>query len=79
MQMRKTLETRLAAAKDLRTAAEQEKVEKEESARNLLAEQEAIMENVVQESNLIAQAAEENSKVETCLNNHFLIQANIKS
>ncbi|PON65777.1 Ubiquitin system component Cue [Parasponia andersonii] len=62
-EMRQTLESRLAAAEDLRKAAEHEKLEREESARRFLADQEDIMENVVQESKLIAQAAEENSKL----------------
>ncbi|KAM6558611.1 hypothetical protein CsatA_027850 [Cannabis sativa] len=62
-EMRKTLEARLAAAEDLKRAAEQEKLEREESARIFLAEQEEIMENVVQEAKLIAQAADNNSKL----------------
>lgn len=69
LQIHQTHEARLAAAEDLRKAAEHEKLDKEESARNLLAQQEEIMENVVQESRLIAQAAEENSKVATYLTN----------
>lgn len=63
MQMRQTLEVRLAAAEELRKAAEQEKLEKEESAGNALAEQGIIMEKVVLESKLLQQEAEENSKV----------------
>ncbi|XP_062086124.1 uncharacterized protein LOC133792228 [Humulus lupulus] len=68
-EMRKTLEVRLAVAEDLKKAAEQEKLEKEESARISLAEQEEIMENVVQEAKLIAQAADENSKLREFLMN----------
>ncbi|MBA0863026.1 hypothetical protein Goshw_015762 [Gossypium schwendimanii] len=61
--MHQTLEARQAAAKELMKAAEQEKLEKEESALNALAEQEAIMLKVVQESETLQQEAEENSKV----------------
>lgn len=61
--MRGVLETRLAAALEIKDAAEQEKQEKEGSARKAFAEQEAIMEKVVQESKLLQQEAEENSKV----------------
>ncbi|KAH9729956.1 ELKS/Rab6-interacting/CAST family protein [Citrus sinensis] len=64
-EMRETLEARLAAAEDMRKEAEEEKFEKEESARASLAEQEVIMEKVVQESKLLQQQAEENSKVAT--------------
>lgn len=63
--MRETLEARVAAAEDMRKEAEEEKFEKEESARASLAEQEVIMEKVVQESKLLQQQAEENSKVAT--------------
>ncbi|XP_052293285.1 uncharacterized protein LOC102624032 isoform X2 [Citrus sinensis] len=62
-EMRETLEARLAAAEDMRKEAEEEKFEKEESARASLAEQEVIMEKVVQESKLLQQQAEENSKL----------------
>nr|KJB46674.1 hypothetical protein B456_008G0053001 [Gossypium raimondii] len=61
--MHQTLEARQAAAKELMKAAEQEKLEKEESALNALAEQEAIMLKVVQESETLQQEAEENSKL----------------
>lgn len=63
LQMRHALEARLAAAEEDIKAAEQVKFEKEESARKALAEQEAIMEKVVQESMMLKQEAEENSKV----------------
>lgn len=65
MQIHHTLEARLAAAEEVRKAAELEKLEKEESAKNALAEQEAIMKKVVQESKLLQQEAEENAKVAT--------------
>lgn len=62
-EMRQSLESRLAAADMLRKAAELEKIEKEESARAALLEQEAMMEKVVQESRRLQQEAEENSKL----------------
>lgn len=54
---------RLAAALEIKNAAEKEIQEKEGSARKALAEQEAIMDKVVQESKLLQKEAEENSKV----------------
>ncbi|KAF8401633.1 hypothetical protein HHK36_012579 [Tetracentron sinense] len=63
-EMRQTLEARLAAAEEERKAAEHEKLEKEESARKALAEQELIMEKVVQESKKLQQEAEENTKLQ---------------
>ncbi|XP_065861176.1 uncharacterized protein [Euphorbia lathyris] len=62
-EMDQTLEARLAAAYELKKTAEMQKLEKEESARSALAEQEAIMEKVVQESKILQQEAEENSKL----------------
>ncbi|CAH8388373.1 unnamed protein product [Eruca vesicaria subsp. sativa] len=62
-EMRETLEIRLAAALEMKKAAEQEKKEKEVSALKALAEQEAIMEKVAQESKLLQQEAEQNSKL----------------
>jgi len=62
-EMHQNLEARLAIAEELRKAAEQERLEKEESARNAFAEQEAIMEKVIQESKMLEQEAEENSKL----------------
>ncbi|VVA89815.1 unnamed protein product [Arabis nemorensis] len=62
-EMRETLEIRLAAALELKKAAEQEKKEKEDSALKALAEQEAFMEKVAQESKLLQEEAEENSKL----------------
>ncbi|KAM7253968.1 hypothetical protein ACFE04_031650 [Oxalis oulophora] len=62
-EMRQTLEARRAEAEELRKAAEKEKMEKTESAQSFLAEQEAAMENVVQESKILQQEADENSKL----------------
>ncbi|KAE9618448.1 hypothetical protein Lalb_Chr02g0142861 [Lupinus albus] len=62
-EMRQILEARLAAAEEMRKAAEHEKLEKEESARKALAEQEAMIEKVVQESVRLQKEAEENSQV----------------
>lgn len=66
-EMRQTLESRLAAAEELRKTAEIEKLEKEETARNALAEQEIIMEKVVQESKILQKEAEENAKLQEFL------------
>ncbi|GLT76670.1 hypothetical protein SLA2020_483170 [Shorea laevis] len=68
-EMCQTLEVRQAAAEWARKEAEQEKLEKEESARNALAEQEALMEMVVKESKILQQEAEENSKLREFLMN----------
>lgn len=68
--MRETLEERLDAATEARKVAEQDKLEKEESARTALAEQEAEMEKVVQASKVLQQEAEENSKVATISSDH---------
>lgn len=65
--MREALESRLAAAEEVMKAAENEKLEKEELARSAQAEQEAIMEKVVQESKVLQEEAEENSKVNSFL------------
>ncbi|XP_009347708.2 uncharacterized protein LOC103939346 [Pyrus x bretschneideri] len=62
-EMRETLEERLDAAAEARRLAEQDKLEKEECARKALAEQEAEMEKVVQESKILQQEADENSKL----------------
>ncbi|KAG7652910.1 hypothetical protein ISN44_As01g002340 [Arabidopsis suecica] len=62
-EMRGSLEIRLAAALEMKKTAEQEKKNKEDSALKALAEQEANMEKVVQESKLLQQEAEENSKL----------------
>lgn len=63
IQMHQALQTRLAMAEELRKAAERERFEKEESAQNDLDAEEAIMEKVVQESKMLEQEAEENSRV----------------
>lgn len=70
LQMRETLEERLDAAAEARRLAEQDKLEKEECARKALAEQEAEMEKVVQESKILQQEADENSKVTTVFSDH---------
>ncbi|XP_020209199.1 uncharacterized protein LOC109794135 [Cajanus cajan] len=62
-EMRQILEARLAAAEDLRKAAEHEKLEKEELSRQALVEQEALVEKVLHESGRLQQEAEENSKL----------------
>ncbi|XP_059660521.1 uncharacterized protein LOC132306928 [Cornus florida] len=66
-EMRQTLELRLAAAEKVREAAEQERLEKVKSAQNALAEQELVMEKVVEESKILKQEAEENSKLQEFL------------
>ncbi|KAK9142687.1 hypothetical protein Syun_012087 [Stephania yunnanensis] len=48
--MRQALETRLVAAEQIRKVVEQEKLDKEESARRYFAKQQDLMEKVVQES-----------------------------
>lgn len=65
LQMRQNIEERLETAETERKVAEEEKMEKEASARNALAEQQLIMEKVVEESKILKQEAEENSKVGT--------------
>ncbi|KAI3979864.1 hypothetical protein MKX01_042518 [Papaver californicum] len=62
-EMSQALEKRLAAAEEMRIAAEKKKQERENSARELLAEQELIMEKVVQESKTLQKEADENSKL----------------
>ncbi|KAK7393558.1 hypothetical protein VNO78_22116 [Psophocarpus tetragonolobus] len=62
-EMHHILEARLTAAEELRKAAEQEKLEKEESARKALVEQETLVEMVVHESQRLQLEAEENSKL----------------
>ncbi|KAL2556813.1 uncharacterized protein Fot_01552 [Forsythia ovata] len=62
-EMRQTLEVRIAVAENERESAEQEKLEKEKSALKVLADQELIMEKLVQESNILKQEAEENAKL----------------
>ncbi|KAI4340226.1 hypothetical protein MLD38_025085 [Melastoma candidum] len=62
-EMSKTMECRIAEANELRIAAEEEKQKKEAAARAALNEQETMMEKVVQESKILQEAAEENSKL----------------
>ncbi|CAI9774352.1 unnamed protein product [Fraxinus pennsylvanica] len=62
-EIHQTLELRLAVAENERKSAEQERLEKEKSALKALADQELIMEKVVQESNILKQEAEENAKL----------------
>lgn len=62
-EMRQTLEVRMAAAEKEMKAAEQERLDKEKVARKSLADQEIIMEKVVQEANILKQEAEENAKL----------------
>lgn len=65
LQMRRNIEERLETVETERKVAEEEKMEKEASARNALAEQQLIMEKVVEESKILKQEAKENSKVGT--------------
>ncbi|KAL8530695.1 hypothetical protein ACS0TY_007653 [Phlomoides rotata] len=71
-EMRQTLEVQLAAAENEIRSAEQEKLEKENAARKLFADQELVMEKVVQESKNLKQLAEENANVAT-LSTWFLL------
>lgn len=61
--MQQTLEVRLTEAQNVIKSAEQEKTEKENAAMKALTEQELIMEKVLQESKILNQQAEDNSKV----------------
>ncbi|XP_010931961.1 uncharacterized protein [Elaeis guineensis] len=61
--IRQNLEARLAAAEEARARAEQEKLEKEELARQVLNEEATIMMTVEHESRRLQQEAEENSKL----------------
>ncbi|KAL3644853.1 hypothetical protein CASFOL_010033 [Castilleja foliolosa] len=69
-EMRQTLEVQLAAAEKEIQSAELEKLEKENSARKLLAHQELIMEKVVQESKILKQQSEDNAKLQEFLMDH---------
>ncbi|PIN03066.1 hypothetical protein CDL12_24422 [Handroanthus impetiginosus] len=66
-EMRQTLEERLALAEDAIKSAEQEKIEKEKAAMKTLAEQELIMEKLMQEAKILKQQAEDNAKLEEFL------------
>lgn len=62
-EMRDTLEVQLAEAENEIKSADQGKVEKEKAAKKALADQEVIMEKVVQESKILKQQAEDNAKL----------------
>ncbi|KAL3531366.1 hypothetical protein ACH5RR_010688 [Cinchona calisaya] len=64
-----SLEMRLAVAEKERKMAEEEKLEKEDVAWKALKDQEAAMEKVVQEANILKQEAEENAKLREFLMN----------
>lgn len=75
LQMRETLEVRLAEAQYVIRSAELEKIEKENAAMKALTELELIMEKVLEESKILNQQAEENAKVKClCL---FLIRTSL--
>lgn len=61
--MQTTLKSRMASLEATLNALEEEKLAKEKHARNALAEQEALMEKVLQESRMLQHEANENSKV----------------
>ncbi|XP_042048533.1 uncharacterized protein LOC121794439 isoform X1 [Salvia splendens] len=61
--MQQTLEVRLTEAQNVIKSAELEKTEKENAAMKALTEQELIMEKVLQESKILNQQAEDNSKL----------------
>lgn len=63
IQIRQTVEARLAAMEEEIAAAEQEKLEKEELALKALSKQEAVMAAAMEESKKLQQEAEANSKV----------------
>lgn len=73
-EMRHTLKVRLATAENAIKSAEQEKLEKEKVACKALAEQELIMEKVVQESRILRKQAEDNEKLREFLadRGHFV-------
>ncbi|XP_017253053.1 uncharacterized protein LOC108223359 isoform X1 [Daucus carota subsp. sativus] len=62
-EIRQALEVRLVSAEEEIKEAESEKLNKEESALRILAHEESNMEKVVQESKILEQQAEENSKL----------------
>ncbi|GAB2234292.1 hypothetical protein Drorol1_Dr00003539 [Drosera rotundifolia] len=61
--MQQALQERLNSVQEEIRAAEKQKLEKEESARVLLAKEKEIMEKVVEESKILQQEAEENAKL----------------
>ncbi|KAK6164714.1 hypothetical protein DH2020_001578 [Rehmannia glutinosa] len=66
-EMRQILEVQLAALENEIQSVEQEKLEKENGARKLLADQELIMEKVVQESKILNQLASDNAELQEFL------------
>ncbi|XP_050942733.1 uncharacterized protein LOC103492692 isoform X2 [Cucumis melo] len=62
-EMHTTLKSRMASLEATLKALEEEKLAKEEHARKALAEQEALMEKVVQESKILQHEANENAKL----------------
>ncbi|KAK6164690.1 hypothetical protein DH2020_001554 [Rehmannia glutinosa] len=66
-EMRQILEVQLAALENEIQSAEQEKLEKENVARKLLADQELIMEKVVQESKILNQLASDHAELQEFL------------
>ncbi|KAK6135047.1 hypothetical protein DH2020_031225 [Rehmannia glutinosa] len=62
-EMHETLGVRLAAAENEIKSAEHEQLEKEKAAMKAFADQELIMEKVVQESKVLKQQAEDNAKL----------------
>lgn len=61
--MQATLEARIAAADVMLEAAQEVKLAKEEEARKALAEQDALMQKLVEQAVTLRQEEEENSKV----------------
>lgn len=72
--MHTTLKSRMASLEATLKALEEEKLAKEEHARKALAEQEALMEKVVQESKILQHEANENAKV----TNHSCIYVEVE-
>lgn len=64
-QISRTLDARLAAAKEEEAAAKREIVERQESAQRALKEKEATMQNILRESQRLQKQAEENATVIT--------------
>lgn len=66
-EMQENLETRIAAARKEREAAEEDKMRKEENARKVLSMEEALMAKVAQDSRELEQEAETNTKLRESL------------
>lgn len=71
--MHETLKERLAAAENEINSAEQEKLEKEEASQKSHADLELVMEKIVQESKILKQQAEVNSKVVTTISVRYYL------